>query len=98
MRRLTEQMVSVAAHEPGTKTYLRMFSADGTFMHALEQYIDAQAAVVHLQTFNDTFADRFLALVTRRRCIVFGNTTPLLRSLLEPLTPIYFPEVLGIWA
>ncbi len=97
LRGLTEQMVAVAAGEPGTMTYLRIFSADGTVMHALEQYIDAQAAVVHLETFNDTFAAAFLALVTRRRCTVFGDTTPLLRTLLEPLNPTYLPAVLGFW-
>jgi quinol monooxygenase YgiN len=92
---LTAAMVRSALAEPGTCTYRRFFSADGSRIHAVERYRSSPAAVAHLRAFNEHFAERLLAVVERRGCWVHGPASVELQTLLAPLQPTYLPEVYG---
>jgi quinol monooxygenase YgiN len=94
-RALSLEMVSSAAGEPGTLTYLRLFSPDGTTLHAYERYRSSAAAVAHLQTFQQLFADRFLTLVVRHNCWLYGAASDELKTMLLPLRPIYLAPGYG---
>lgn len=89
---LAEEMSAAAEAEPGTLLYARVGTPDGCFVHAIEVYRDASAACMHLEAFRSTFATRFLALVRREDCFLYGSATPALLDMLAPLRPLWLPN------
>ncbi|MBV9017520.1 MAG: antibiotic biosynthesis monooxygenase [Alphaproteobacteria bacterium] len=88
-RELTFEMVEFVASEPGVLAYERFVSADGATVHVYERYKSSAAAVAHLRNFASKFAERFSAMVDRRRFAVFGVAEPELRTILDPLGAVY---------
>ena len=88
-RALTGEMARSSRREPGVLIYERFVSEDGKFVHAYERYTDSAAAVAHLRTFEKKFAERFLAVVDRRRFTVFGIPTDALREILDRFGATY---------
>lgn len=93
-RELTVEMVEATRCEPGALTYER-FVGDGGVAHLYERFVDSEAALSHLRAFQEGFADRFLALVERRRTVVYGEVTPALRRVLDGLHPTYLVRLDG---
>jgi quinol monooxygenase YgiN len=89
LRILTEDMVGSASLEPGVVVYERFISHDHTVVHLYERYADADAAIAHLRTFKETYAEPFLALVDRTRVTVYGTPTAQLRTELDQLGATY---------
>ena len=88
-RSLTAEMMEFAATEAGVLAYERFVSADGGIVDVYERYENAAAAIAHLRNFERKFADRFSALVDRRRFAVYGCPNPELRALLDTLGAVY---------
>lgn len=88
-RELTSEMVEFAATELGILAYERFVSADGTTIHVYERYENSAAAIAHLRNFAANFADRFSAMLDRKRFTVFGAPDSELRMLLDRFGAVY---------
>jgi quinol monooxygenase YgiN len=94
LRTLTREMVEETRTEGGVAVYERYIAGDHT-MHLYERYIDSGAAVAHLRTFESLFADRLLALVNRRRVVVYGPVSAELKAILDSIGAEYFEYLAG---
>lgn len=89
-RALTGEMVEATRHEAGILSYQRFVSEQGDCVHAYERYADSAAALGHLRIFSAKFATRFMAMVERKRFLVFGTPSKELRAHLDKLGAVYF--------
>jgi (4S)-4-hydroxy-5-phosphonooxypentane-2,3-dione isomerase len=87
---LTGEMVASTRREHGVLGYQRFVSEDGKTVHIYERYADCAAALMHLKTFAQTFAERFQSMVERKRFVVLGCPTADLKAALDELGAIYF--------
>ena len=94
---LTREMVTATRSEPGAVCYERYLNDDGRSVHIYERYVDAAAAVAHLKRFQESFGERFVALVDRGPVFVYGTLSHELRSLLDPLGAVYFEFLDGFF-
>jgi quinol monooxygenase YgiN len=93
---LAEELVNSArANEPGTLTYECSRSADGRSWHFFERYADSPAALAHLATFGEKFADRFLETFQPVRFVVYGSPGPEVRESLAGFSPTYMKQATG---
>lgn len=92
---VTDEMVSVAAAEPGTLVYERYLDETRARAHFVERYRDAEAAVSHLQTYRERFAGLLESVMDRRRVHVYGSPSNELAALLAPLQPVFMARVAG---
>jgi quinol monooxygenase YgiN len=60
---VSEIVAATKANEPGTKSYEWYINGDGKQAHVCERYASSAAALKHLKTFGENFADRLLATV-----------------------------------
>lgn len=88
-RSLTDEMVESTRDETGALIYERFVSEDGTDIYVYERYLDSHAAVAHLQSFRDSYGERFSALVDRKQFTVFGIPSHELRTLLSAFGATY---------
>jgi quinol monooxygenase YgiN len=86
---LTEEMVTVTRRESGALAYQRFITADRGCVHVYERYRDSDAALEHLHVFRERFAERFGALVERKRFTVFGEPSVALRHILDSVGATY---------
>jgi quinol monooxygenase YgiN len=77
------------ANEPGTLIYQWTISDDSKSAEVHERYADSDAALGHLASFNENFADRLLALVEPTGMTVYGSPSAALRKQLEGADPVY---------
>ena len=96
---LTREMVEATAEEAGVLAYQRFVGDDGATVHAVERYQSSAAAVAHLETFRERFAERFSRLATRRRFTVYGTASAELKSVLDGFGAIYLEPLadLAYW-
>jgi quinol monooxygenase YgiN len=87
--KLTEEMVAFTRNERGVLSYQRFVSDDSKIVHAHERYVDSGAALMHLQSFGEKFAERFLSMVDRMRFTVYGTPGAELKELLDGFGAIY---------
>jgi quinol monooxygenase YgiN len=88
-RLLTEEMIAFTRQEPGALSYQRFICADDATIHVYERYINSAAALLHLQAFSRTFAERFSGMVERTRFVVFGDADPELKAVLDMFNATY---------
>jgi quinol monooxygenase YgiN len=93
-RLLTEEMVLVAALEPGTLVYERLVTADRAFVYGYELYASSTAAISHLDTFQASFAGEFVQCVERLSFEVHRRPTNELRALLDLLGAVYLTPLI----
>jgi quinol monooxygenase YgiN len=93
---LGEMVSSAEANEPGTLSYECSRSADGSSWHIFERYIDSPAALVHLATFGEKFAGRFLSTFQPVRFVVYGRPSPEVKEALAGFSPTYMQPVSGL--
>ncbi len=73
---LIGEMVSgTKANEPGTLAYEWFIDSGKTRCHIFERYRDSAAAMIHLRTFDQKFADRLGRLIQIERLTLFGNAS-----------------------
>lgn len=95
-RALAAEMVAATqAGEPGTLYYEWNLSADGTSCHVYERYVDSAAALTHAGNFAARYAERFMALVTPQRMVVYGAPSAELSEALAGLGPAYLQPAVG---
>jgi quinol monooxygenase YgiN len=79
LRALMEEMVESTRGEEGTLAYEWFLSDDTKTCHLYERYRHSEAAMVHLNTFADKFALRFLECLEPHAIHVYGEPSDELR-------------------
>lgn len=92
---ISEMCTRSRDNEPGTLAYEWSISADGTTGHLYERYADSDAALAHLASFGEHFAERFMPLVGALRMSVYGTPSEALSQELSDMEPVYFEKVDG---
>lgn len=93
---LMEEMVEATReNEPGTLNYEWSTSEDRKYCHIFERYTDSDAVMIHLSTFGEKFAERFLALLKPVRFTVYGSPSADVKEALAGLNPVYMKRVGG---
>ena len=94
-RVLVDEMVAATrAHEPGTLSYEWSTSADGSVCHIFERYVDS-AVMIHLATFAEKYASRFLAVLKPVRFVVHGSPNQDVKNALAAFNTVYMQPVGG---
>ncbi len=88
-RGLTVERGEATRGESGVLRYERFVSADGQGVHVYERYADSAAAVAHLRTLGRKFGRRFVGMVDRKRCTVYGTPSAELRGMLDEFGATY---------
>lgn len=93
---LMSDMIDVTqANEPDTLNYEWSVSSDETVCHIYERYQDSAAVLIHLSTFGTHFADRFFALLTPTRFVIYGSPSAELKQALSGFNPTYLTSAGG---
>lgn len=92
---LMAEMVVGTKGEPGTINYEWFLSADEGTCHLYERYVDSDATMVHMGTFGEKYAQRFLAILALTRFTVYGDPDDAVRGTLDKLGAAYMTEVGG---
>ena len=96
LRALMHEMAAATeANEPGTLDYEWSLSEDGTTCHLFERYVDCAAAEIHMATFGEKYAGRFMELLTPTRVILYGRPNAAIRDGLASVGAVYFPPAAG---
>ncbi|MEM7147060.1 MAG: antibiotic biosynthesis monooxygenase [Verrucomicrobiota bacterium] len=82
-KQLIIELVEATQKESGTLNYEWAIAADDQTSHVYERYIDSEAAVLHLRSFQEKFAERFMALVDPTRAVLYGNPSAELTEIMD---------------
>ncbi|HET9065321.1 MAG TPA: antibiotic biosynthesis monooxygenase [Gemmatimonadales bacterium] len=96
-RLMNEMSASTEKHEPGTLAYEWSLSADGTTCHLYERYADSAAAMLHIATFGEKYATRFMDLLTPTRFLLYGSPDASVRNALAAFGPTYMAPAAGFF-
>ena len=80
---MKEQIETTQANEPGTLNYEWSITADKQSCHIYERYVDSAAAITHLESFEEKFAERFMAVAKPTRHVVYGTPNDELKEVLS---------------
>jgi hypothetical protein len=72
-----------------------VIGADGKSAQVHERYADSNAAIRHLASFNENFADRLMELVEPVGMTVYGSPSPELKEKLAGADPVYMDFIGG---
>lgn len=97
-RALTNEMIESTRLEGGVLVYERFLSQDGGKIFIYERYTNSDAAISHLRSFQDKFADAFGRLVKRERFIVFGTPNDELKGMLSGFDATFMRPIAGFSA
>jgi len=86
---IREMAEASQANEPETLIYQWTISDDEKTAEVHERYSGSDAALRHLASFNNNFADRLMALVEPTGMTVYGSPSVALRKQLEGAGPVY---------
>ncbi len=92
---IVEMVRHTKANEPETLVYDWVVSADGSTGEVYERYASSEAALAHLATFNEKFADRLGTMADLARHTVYGHPSAALRQAITGSKPVYFEDVAG---
>ena len=96
LRALIREMAErTEANEPDTLNYEWSISEDGAAGQVYERYVSAEAALAHLASFNENFADRLMSMADPRRMTIYGSPTAALREEVSGIDPTYMQHVGG---
>ena len=90
-----EMVEDVEASQPGTTANERFFSADGSECHLYERYADSAATMIHLTSFAENYAERFLAAAEPKRLVVYGNPDDEVRGILGGFGATFMEQLGG---
>ncbi len=90
-----EMSEATQADEPGASHYEWFISEDGKVIHIYERYVDSAVTMIHLQTFGEKFAERFLACVDPTRLMVYGDPSAEVRAAMAGLGPVHMAQFNG---
>ena len=86
---LVEEMARSTRAEAGTQQFAWFVSEDGTSGQVHERYADTTAALAHLHTFTERFAERVLTAVEPTRFTVLGLPSAGVQQALADFGPTY---------
>lgn len=87
---LMQEMVGATQeNEPGTLDYQWSTSADGSVCHIFERYVDSAAVMIHLATFGEKYAGRFLEILVPVRFVVYGSPSQEVKDALAGFQPSF---------
>ena len=90
LKELIREMANASRDgEPGTLIYEWTIGDDDETAAVHERYVDSSAALLHLASFNENFADRLMALVEPTGMTVYGSPSAALIKELEGANPVY---------
>ena len=93
---LADELVQATrANEPKTLGYEYFLSEDNGSCHIYERYADSAAAMVHLKTFGERFAQRFLAATDITRLTVYGSANEEVRNVLGGFGASFMSQLNG---
>jgi quinol monooxygenase YgiN len=92
---MAEMVSATQANEPGTVNYEWSTSPDAKLCHIYERYVDSAAVMIHLTTFGQRFADRFLKVLKPVRFVVYGSPSQEVKDALAGFNPTYMQPVRG---
>ena len=90
-----EMVGATEANEPGTLNYEWYISEDNASLCVYERYADSAATMVHLGTFGENFAERFMAALEPARLTVFGDPSAEVREALAPFGAAHMAQIGG---
>jgi quinol monooxygenase YgiN len=89
------ELVESTRAEAGTLTYAWSVSEDGTAVHLIERYTDPPAALAHLETFGNRFAERYFDAVDPTRFVVYGGDESIAETL-AAAQPLFMRPLTGL--
>jgi quinol monooxygenase YgiN len=92
---MAEMSAATEANEPGTLDYEWSLSTDGTACDLWERYADSAAALIHMATFGEKYASRFLSVLAPKRVTLYGAPNEAVREGLAPFGAVYMAPVAG---
>ena len=92
-RILVDEMV--AATRANTLNYEWSTSPDGSVCHIFERYVDSAAVMIHLATFGQKYASRFLEVLKPVRFVVYGSPNLDVKNALAAFNTVYMQPVGG---
>jgi len=92
---VSEMVEATRQNEPGTLAYEYFLSDDGSACHSYERYSDSDAALTHLGTFGEKFAERFMRCFEPTSLFVYGAASEGLRSAVDGFGARYLSELAG---
>ena len=90
---LMAEMVEATQNETGAKSY-EWHLSDGT-VHIFERYDSSDDAMIHMQNFGASFADRFMSLLTPVQFDVYGPAKDDLRAAPSPVSAVFHQQIGG---
>ena len=92
---MNEMVDATRANEPGAMNYEWFISGDESTCHICERYVDSAATMIHLGSFGQNFAERFLAAVTPARLVVYGDPNDEVRAALSAFGAVHMAQIGG---
>lgn len=92
---MVELVESTKNNEPGTLAYEWTLNEDNNICHIHERYSDSNSALIHLNTFNENFAERLMAIGDATGFVVYGNPSNELKDALEAFGGTYMSPIGG---
>ncbi len=92
---MIEMVEATRANEPGTMNYEWFISDDAGSCHIYERYADSAATMIHLESFGQNFAERFMAAVTPTGLVVYGDPNDEVRAALSAFGPVHMAQIGG---
>ncbi len=90
-----EEQVQSARNEPDTLAYEWFLGADNTSCHLYERYADSTAAMTHLETLGEQFADRFTPMVDVKQFTVYGAPNDEVKGVLSGFGATFMAQLNG---
>jgi quinol monooxygenase YgiN len=92
---MTDMIKETKNNELETQSYEWYFNEEQTECHIYEKYTDSAAAMIHLNSFGDNFAERFTALVDPIGVTIYGDASSSVKEALSGFSPNSFSHVAG---
>ncbi len=81
--------------EPNTLAYEWFLGADNTSCHLYERYADSAAAMIHLGTLGEKFADQFTPMVDIKQFTVYGAPNDEVKGVLTGFGATFMGQLNG---
>ena len=92
---MNEMVQATYANEPGTLNYEWFINEEESSCHLYERYTDSDAVMIHLGTFGEMFAERFLAAMEPTRLMVYGSPSDAVIQALSGFGAVFHPPMAG---
>jgi len=92
---MDEMVEDVQASQPDTTIYEWFYSEDGSACHIYERYTDSAATMIHLGSFAENYAERFLGAADPTRLVVYGNPSDEVRAIVGGFGAVFMEQLGG---